>query len=811
MTRIWTARIAVAILTIASFWLTATRLSLSGDLTSLFPDRGDAAALTRFTHAFGGGDVATILVRGESPEEVQAAAEEVGAALATKPSVAHVATRVRGADRSLDPTLAWAYAGPIARARLEQALTPEGMKQRLEETRTMLLAPGSGAAEEWLARDPLRLAQIPWEARGELAAGLLPSDDGSFVAAGGKARLIVVQPKGSAFNSVAANAFVRDAEEAMAHVARDHPATRLAISGGHAIAVASEKMITRDLEVSASLSLLLASLAFVVTFHRARALAAVLPPLVVGTVWTTGLVAVFMPQLSAISIGFMAVVVGVGVDTGVHVYAALLEARRSGLAPHEAAHAARRKTARPTLLAAIAAGTAFASLALSDLSALRQLGLLCALGEVLTAIAILLMTPEIGALLERGKTPAPLRPPWLRLVAAATRTRGRAWTTVGVALVPIAFLLVAGWPQAGSAVVALRPHGLAPLRVQDEIYALFGGERGQWVVLAIDGDPGRAVERGDRLAEALDRLVAQGVVSSYDALTSFAPSPAIQRDRLAARDALGLPALAPRLEEALKATGFDPDACAPALDAFRHPSSRIAPLAAPSDEVGWIVARHRATEAPGASDAAAAGDTLVALYVRPRDDEASDARALEALHAADPGVLVTGYTHLEAALKRTLSHDLPRVALCALVLVAIALRAALGRAGDVALAILTVVAELAIVAALMRIFHLRWHVYDALVLPVLIGITIDEAMFLLHAARSAKAEDDAVGHTLLAQGPLVASTALTTAAGFAALLACGFDGLYDLGAVGALGSVAGLLCALLLVPAGLRLTRGVVT
>jgi len=36
------------------------------------------SALTRFTHAFGGGDVATVLVRGSSPEEVQAAAEEVG-------------------------------------------------------------------------------------------------------------------------------------------------------------------------------------------------------------------------------------------------------------------------------------------------------------------------------------------------------------------------------------------------------------------------------------------------------------------------------------------------------------------------------------------------------------------------------------------------------------------------------------------------------------------------------------------------------------------------------------------------------------
>jgi predicted RND superfamily exporter protein len=798
---LWAARVAVIVITIASFWLTATRLSLSGDLTSLFPDQGPAAALTRFTHAFGGGDVATILVRGTSPDDVQAAAEEVGTALSTKPSVARVATRVRGMDRSLDPTLAWAYAGPTAQERLAAALTPEGMKKRLDETRTMLLAPGSGAAEEWLATDPLRLAQIPWEARGELAAGLIPADDGSFVADGGKARLIVVQPKGSAFNSIAANAFVDDANAVIAVVAHDHPGVRVAVSGGHAIAVASQEMITRDIEVSGSLSLLLASLAFVVMFHRARALAAVLPPLIVGTAWTTGLVAVFMPQLSAISIGFMAVVVGVGVDTGVHVYAALLDARRSGLAPHEAALAARKHTLRPTLLAAIAAGAAFASLALSDLGALRQLGLLCALGEVLTAVAILLLTPDLGALLERGNPPPPLRPRWLRAVAGATRTRSRAWVVVGISILPVLSVLVLGWPKAGSAVVALRPHDLAPLAVQDEIYSLFGGERGQWVVLAIDADPERAVERGDHIAETLDRLQAEGAIASYDALTSFAPSPEIQRERLRARDALDLPSRAPALTAALQANGFDVEACAPAIDAFRHPSAKIAPLVDSSGEIGWIVSRHRAVDS---------GGTLVALYVRPRETEAADKRALDAIAAADPGAIVTGYTHLEVALKKTLAHDLPLVALCALVLVALTLRAALGRAGEVVLAILTVVVELGIVAMLMRVMHLRWHVYDALVLPVLIGITIDEAMFLLHAARETKGGDDPIAHTLEAQGPLVASTALTTAAGFVALLACHFDGLYDLGAVGALGSVAGLLCALLLVPAGLRLTRTVV-
>jgi len=86
---------------------------------------------------------------------------------------------------------------------------------------------------------------------------------------------------------------------------------------------------------------------------------------------------------------------------------------------------------------------------------------------------------------------------------------------------------------------------------------------------------------------------------------------------------------------------------------------------------------------------------------------------------------------------------------------------------------------------------------------VLFGVTIDESMFLLHAARTRP-----LGEALRSQGPLVAATALTTAAGFAALIACRFEGLRDLGLVGTLGVLAGLVAALVVVPAALRAMGG---
>jgi uncharacterized protein len=786
-------RVALVVVTIVSVWLTVDKLRMSGDLATLLPESGEAGVLVRYTRAFGVRDPAVVLVRGQRPEDVRAAAEVIAESLRQAPSVARVIDRAPAPTPPSDPTLAWAYAGPQARSLLASLVTPEGMRARLAETRAMLLAPAAGVdVEAWLARDPLRLSQAPWESRAELAAGVLAWPGGAFVADGGRARLIVAEPRGSAFISADAQGLAEDferAQGAVAHAGITGVTTELA--GGHAIAWAVERMLQRDLAVSGTLSIVFASLAFVATFRRVRALAAVLPPLVLGTLWTTGIAALLPAGLSAVAIGFAAVVVGVGVDTGVHVYAALLEARRAGCPPELAARRARAATWQPTLTAAAVAAAAFASLSLCGLRAIQQLGLLCAAGELLTAIAILLVTPDIGSWLERGEPP-PLRPArWIHALVWATATRRRALLALAACSAPIAAVAAIGWPTPADALVAIRPRALAPLVTQERVYGLFGGEPGQWIVLSVDRDEEVARARADRVGEALERLAGDRTIEGFDALATFAPSAATQRARLAERDALDLPSRRGALESALRDIGFDVGACSQALDAFTHPSTRLTasfPTADPP--LSWLFGRHVAHEG---------GDALVATFVRPNGDAAADARARAAIGAADPSAVITGFGAIDRALRDVLARDLVMVGGVALAVVAVAMRLVLRSARQALVALATLACEMGVVGLAMRLLAVRWHVYDALVLPVLFGVTIDESMFLLHAARGRTMTE-----ALFSQGPLVAATALTTAAGFLALVGCRFDGLRDLGTVGTLGVLAGLVAALVVVPAALR-------
>lgn len=789
------AALLVLIVTVGSALAVSLGLHLEPNVASLLPDRGEAAALGRYVRAFGGGDLAVVMVKGPDPEENARVAHAVTEGLASRPSVKRAADHA-DLSRALDPMLAWRYADPAARRRIEGVLTPEGMRARLRETRALLLAPGSSALADVVTRDPLRLAQLAFD-RQNLGGGMKTQPDGAFSNDDGTMRLVLVQAAGQSLRGADAKAFVADANLVIEPLAREHPAVTLGLTGGHAIAAATEIMLTNDLELSGTLSMVLASAAFVLVFRRARALIAVMPPLILGTLWTAGLAAALPGGLSAIAVAFTSVVVGVGVDTGVHVYAALLDARREGLGPAEAAQAARRKTTRAVMMAAVTAAAAFGALGLSEINAVRQLGLLCGAGEVLTAVAIVIVTPEIGAWLERGR-PAPEAPSgWTVAVAWLTATRMRAAVMAAIAVAPIPVLAWMGPPPLANAMIGVRPAKLAPLAVQQEIFAAFGGKRGQLVVLVADHDADRARERADALADRFSDDRAD--VEVVESLTAMAPAAATQDRRFAARDALDMAAQAGELERALVDTGFAPARFSEALEGMRKPTHARASLAdLEKTPAAILVSRYLGRDR---------GDQLVALYLQPTDAPDVEERIRAELHAWDGDAMLTGYTRLDASLRASLSRDLPAIGVVAAVLVVSALAASLRRPRDVLLAALVVAAEIAAVLILIRLIGIPLHAYAALVLPVLLGITVDEGMFLLHAAREAPHDGtDAITVTLRHEGPPVAATALTTAAGFAALGCCDFDGLRDLGWVGALGSTVGLVVALIVVPAGLRLT-----
>jgi predicted RND superfamily exporter protein len=786
------AIVVVVVLTSLATFAVLRGLRLDPNVASLLPDQGASAALARYLQGFGGGGLSVVLVEGE-PAEAEAAAESIAAKLREDPSVAFAASRLElgatSAGGEVDPMLAWRFADARGRAALARALEPKVMHERLLESKKLLLLPGGGAVAERLQRDPLRLAELPLRER-RIGAGVDPREDGAFATEDGRAHLVVVKPAGFSLRGADARAFHEALQRILGEAER--PGVTVRATGPHVVSAEMEAMLRRDLTLSGVVSTVVASLAFVLVFRRLRALVAILPPLALGTFWTGSIAALYPSGLSALAVAFVSIVVGVGFDSGVHVYAAFLDARREGKSGADAAWEARVRTARPVLSAACIAAVAFGCLTLSSVRALAQLGALCAAGEILTAVAIVLVTPELARLVERGAPPE-WRPPTLaRWLHAVTATPRRAACVAVAAFAITALALLRGIPVADS-LVAVRPSALPSLATEDRVFELFGGRQRPWILLLTGGSRDEVAARADALAERL--AAEESTVESVDALTSVSPAPATQAQRLRERDALDLPKRAAELEAALTATGFAPARFEAALASMRTPSQEVVAMdSLLAGDRAVVAARYLADD----------GEALAVVHVHTRAGVGADALT-RLVDAGDERATVTGYAKLEVDLRAALAEELPRIGAVAGALVLVLLALSLRRVVEVALATLVLVVGLGALFGLMGLLHVPLHIYSALVIPVLLGVSVDEAMFLLHHARDP--EGDPIARTLDRETRPVVTTALTTSAGLVALVFADYDGLRHLGIVGAVGNVANLLTALLLVPAGLRLAR----
>ena len=238
---------------------------------------------------------------------------------------------------------------------------------------------------------------------------------------------------------------------------------------------------------------------------------------------------------------------------------------------------------------------------------MRQLGVLCAAGEVLTAVAILLLVPEIGALLERGRRRAS------SACRSSPRSRGRApararWP-LGARRCGDCDGARARAPTLDHGVVALDAKVLPAAGVYDEIYATFGGTRGQLLVVSADRDEARARARADAVAEAAEKLAAAAPSrASTRSARSRLRSPRSEA-RLQMRDASISPENAQLLTKrcsprrASRPTPFEP-----ALEAFAHPGEGVSDVRRGGRAgAAWVKRRHLGKDERG---------TLAVTFVR---------------------------------------------------------------------------------------------------------------------------------------------------------------------------------------------------
>jgi len=808
----WLALLVAALVVSAVALTQAPRLHIAADLLELLPPADPASRDYRLLlERFGALDQVFVVVESRArvadPRETLAdAACAVAEALEGSRWFSTARCGLTEADERfmLEAVLPRA-ALLVPPQRLEgvaRRLTPDALRDRVREERSRIAGPLGVVEGELFAADPAGLADdLELAATSTGGPAVDPVYD-AFVSGSGTRSLALATPSFAELDTGSGRDMVAFLDETFASIEADlGGSVALAALGGPIYAVHDERIVRGDVIRTATGSALAITLLLLLFFGRPRIPLVLFVVVAAGVVWTAALMAVLHGEITVIGISFAAILIGLGVDYGIHGSAAFEAARAMHARPAAAMRHTLATTGPAILASAATTAAAFLVLVTAAFGPVRELGLLVASGIVLTLLATLCVGAPLLVLLSRsGAAAEPPRPSplwrWIagavdRVIDASARHRG------AVLVMATVLTAVSVWGLSRLGFDAnprlMRPvdHPAARLeRILSEDFAL---GLDAFTVVVQGADLGEALERADRAAGLLRANLGPGVAvlspSDYLVAGSFLERRA--RDAAAAID----PRAVADLRAELLQNGFDPAAFEPSLAVLEQLAAGSRPPEVPRERwPDWLARLVDVGE----------DDVRVAVQATGRNGRWPDGPppALVAeLERELPGTAVASINRVGAGLRALVGHELRALSGFSLltlgVVVLISFRFDLRRA---ALSLVPVVAGCVWLLGLCGLAGIRINLFSVVVAPMLLGIGIDDGLHALHGARV----HSGLLRSLRSVGIAIAITTLTTCTGFGSLALSRLPALREGGVVIALGTLLCLLATLVLLPACAR-------
>lgn len=178
------------------------------------------------------------------------------------------------------------------------------------------------------------------------------------------------------------------------------------IGGAYRHNVEDYEGIVRDIGWITVASFLMVLVIIGAAFRTPRSLAIIFIPLLMSNVWTLGIAGGTVGSLNSFTSFVNAVLIGLGVEFGVHLYARYREIRVAGHSTDESIVRAWDLVGGACTSAALTAAAGFAALLAAHFAGFRQLGWLLSLGLMFCLLGELLAMPLVIQWLDHDNLPA---------------------------------------------------------------------------------------------------------------------------------------------------------------------------------------------------------------------------------------------------------------------------------------------------------------------------------------------------------------------------------------------------------------------
>ena len=537
-------------------------------------------------------------------------------------------------------------------------------------------------------------------------------------------------------------------------------------------------------------SILLIVLFLMWSFRSLAAVPLVLIPLVLGIIWTIGLTAITVGTLNLITVFLALILFGLGIDFGIHNFARYQEARRSGMDVESSLRVVIVQTGSASLIAALTSALGFYALMLTEFRAFAEFGFIAGSGMLLIFVSMYSVFPALVVVLERRTTwlgHLPSRPPTRRLHKIwAARQIPTPVVLFGIAIVTAAALYF-------SLDLAFEKNFRNLQAEQSAAHKWASGEARRVFPKGHD----RAIVVVDTLEEliAIDHYFEEKIEADRDTPTiagvssilDFVPEPGEQRRRLENIDRIkgrldGIGAL-----DASYAEVVAPLLNAGPLETSELPQALRRTYLGVESDPGYLLYIYNSVTMDDAD--------LARLFYDDAAEFVVDGRKYA---SASEGFI---FVEMIALMKADAIKAIVLVTLATALVVFVFFRSI----GATLMVLTPPLIGILLTLGIMGALDIRLSIINMVILPSLVGISVDNGIHIYHRFREAGGAA-IVASVMRTTGRAAAMTTLTTLLGFGGLLTSSVGGLRSMGLVAVIGFLCCLMVTMTLLPALMRLS-----
>ncbi|MDE2741394.1 MAG: MMPL family transporter [Gemmatimonadota bacterium] len=213
---------------------------------------------------------------------------------------------------------------------------------------------------------------------------------------------------------------------------RFHPSIECVYKGSFQNSANQFTIIIRDLKSTALYSIVGVLLLITLFFRQVVGSLFITLPLMMSLTWTFGVTYLAIGSLNMITVGLFAILFGLGIDFGIHIFARYREAHRRGMDIEQALTVTVRYTGKALATTAVTTSIAFYSLLLTDFKGFSEFGFIVGTGILFSLVAMVAICPAFIVLAERLRLIIPIRK---RSVLWRTGRYPKPWATLLIGVV----------------------------------------------------------------------------------------------------------------------------------------------------------------------------------------------------------------------------------------------------------------------------------------------------------------------------------------------------------------------------------------